>query len=190
MMRRLLRQSLEEPEKEKAVCFCWGAASVDQLLLCFPSLLADLARYVYKRSLEDLQRWLTVKIFVSNFKAGDFLNIDPGPHLFPEITGEAKQGMSKALDEVRAWLLGPGVARESEWKYHDQDGTYVVQGSLGASFADILRCSLFVRDQVVAKGRSLGICFCGPPDLCSWLRSDLASNKLPVRTEFVSECSA
>merc|ERR1719378_1826749 len=85
----LLRQCLEanlnkDPDLQQAVCFIWSASKVDQLLLCFPNLLVDLTRYVHERSIDELKDWLSIKIFISSFDAGDFLSIDPGKHLFPE----------------------------------------------------------------------------------------------------------
>merc|ERR1739844_444311 len=127
MLRRLLHDNLDAPKDEKkSVCFMWTASNVDQLLLCFPSLLVDLTRYVNQKSLEDLKSWLTVKIFISSFDAGDFLNIDPTKRLFPE-----SQSMAGDLSKVREWLLG------KDGDENDSDGTYIAQGSLGASFADI-----------------------------------------------------
>jgi len=186
MLRRILSQNLGNPrDEQKAVCFMWSAASVDQLLLCFPSLLADLAKYVDRSSLRDLQQWLTIKIFISEFKAGDFLTVDPGPRL---VTEGVK--MEPALEEVRRWLLGRSSSGNVPSREQEAAGTYIAQGSLGANFADILRCSVFIRDQVVGESRSLGVCFCGPIDMCSWIQSDLANTILPVRTEFACECSS
>jgi len=186
MLRRILSHNLGSPcDQQKAVCFMWSAASVDQLLLCFPSLLADLARYVNHSSLKDLQQWLTIKIFISEFKAGDFLTVDPGPRLVTEGVE-----MEAALDEVCRWLLGRSSYGSVPSREQEQAGTYIAQGSLGANFADILRCSVFIRDKVVGESRSLGVCFCGPMDLCSWIQSDLANTILPVRTEFACECSS
>jgi len=85
MLRKLLHDNLSLPaEERKSVCFMWTASKVDQLLLCFPSLLADLTSYVDQKSLEDLKSWLTVKIFISSFNAEDFLRVNPGPRLFPD----------------------------------------------------------------------------------------------------------
>lgn len=180
MLRKLLHDNLEKPpEERKAVCFMWTASKVDQLLLCFPSLLVDLTRYVHKKSLEDLKSWLTIKIFISSFDAGDFLNIEPGKRLFPE-----SQEMAEKLTVVREWLLGKDGEQE------DEDGTYIAQGSLGASFSDILRNSHFTRDEVMKKSQSLGVCFCGPQDLCSWIRHNISSTKLPMKVEFNSEATS
>jgi len=63
-MGSLLRQILEEnlmsdfvstSAAKRHVCFIWTCSKVDQLLLCFPSLLADLTRYVHRSSLANLQ---------------------------------------------------------------------------------------------------------------------------------------
>jgi len=186
MLRGILSHNLgNSTDKQKAVCFMWSAASVDQLLLCFPSLLADLAKYVNRSSLKDLQQWLTIKIFISEFKAGDFLTVDPGPRL-----GTEGVAMEPALEEVRRWLLGRSSCGSVPSREQEQAGTYMAQGSLGANFADILRGSVFIRDKVIGESRSLGVCFCGPMDMCSWIQSDLANTILPVRTEFACECSS
>merc|ERR1719210_524568 len=71
----------------------------------------------------------------------------------------------------------------------DADGTYFANGSLGASFSGILQRSLFTQ-QVVGEGHSLGISYCGPPELCSLIRSDVANTVLPVRVEFNAEGAA
>ncbi|CAK0907219.1 unnamed protein product [Prorocentrum cordatum] len=160
MLRQLLQDNLEkQADEQTAVCFLWTATKVDQMLLCFPSLIADLTRYVNKRSIAELKSWLTVKIFISSFEAGDFLDVNPGDALFPESTQ-----MQSALTKVRNWLLGHAGVKD------DEDGTYVCQGSLGASFADVLRKSAFVRDRVVKRQSSLGVCFCGPGSLGNWIR--------------------
>jgi len=179
MLRKLLHDNAELPaEARKSVCFMWTASKVDQLLLCFPSLLVDLAWYVEKRSLEDLKSWLTIKIFISSFDAEDFLSVTPGPRLFPDCPR-----MAGMLTKVQEWILGKdGVA--------DADGTYIAQGSLGASFGDILRCSRFVSREVLEKQRSLGICVCGPKDLCSWMKHETARTRLPVRVEFNCEATS
>jgi hypothetical protein len=179
MLRQLLSDNLQKQAGEKtAVCFIWTATNVDQLLLCFPSILADLARYVSESSLDDLKSWLTVKIFISHFQAGDFLDIDPGEHIFPD--SKAKKG---ALHQVRTWLLGQDGAG------HDEDGTYICEGSLGASFADVLRKSVFIRDEVVKPRKSLGVCFCGPTSLGNWIRADLSNTILPIQVEYNAECA-
>mmetsp|Transcript_76986 Transcript_76986/g.152490 ORF Transcript_76986/g.152490 Transcript_76986/m.152490 type:complete len:1129 (-) Transcript_76986:56-3442(-) len=186
MLRRILSHNLGSPcGQQKAVCFMWSAASVDQLLLCFPSLLADLAKYVNRSSIQDLQQWLTIKIFIAEFRAGDFLTVDPGPRLVTEGVD-----MEPALEEVRRWLLGRSSYGSVPSQEREQSGTYIAQGSLGANFADILRCSVFIRDKVVGERRSLGVLFCGPMDLCSWIKSDFSNTTLPVRTEFACECSS
>jgi hypothetical protein len=180
MLRQLLEDNMGKEEGErKAVCFIWTATKIDQLLLCFPSLLADLTRYVNKRSLKELKSWLTVKIFISSFEAGDFLNVNPSEHIFP-----GSKDMKSALAEVRRWLLG-----QDNSAGHDEDGTYICQGSLGASFPDVMRNSVFIRDKVVGRQTSLGVCFCGPAALGSWIRSDLANTILPVKVEYNAECA-
>jgi len=179
MLRKILDDNAALPaEERKAVCFMWTATKVDQLLLCFPSLLVDLARYVSKKSIEDLKSWLTIKIFVSSFDPGDFLSVNPEKHLSPEGANS-----ETSLRSVREWLLG------SDGDSHDEDGTYICQGSLGASFGDVLRCSLFTKEHLVRRQRSLGVCFCGPQDLCSWIRSEQANTLLPVKVQFHSECA-
>lgn len=179
MLRKVLRDNLDLPaEERKSVCFMWTASKVDQLLLCFPSLLVDLAWYVHEKSLEDLKSWLTLKIFVSGFDAEDFLSVTPGPRLFPESSR-----MASSLTKVQEWILGKDGEALA-------DGTYIAQGSLGASFGDILRCSHFTAREVLEKRRSLGICVCGPKDLCSWMRHEAARTKFPVRVEFSCESTS
>jgi hypothetical protein len=221
MLRRCLDSNLEkDPESQQAVCFMWSASKVDQLLLCFPTLLFDLAAYVHKKGngdtkkgLRDLKSWLTIKIFVGNFKAGDFLNVEPPCQGCPDMT--------KALDAVRQWLLGgdmsappvdpvddtagqmsffmrfltrnePTVPKESgEDDVEEEDeGTYIAQGSLGGCFGDILRCSTFTRDKVIKEKRSLGICFCGPLELSNWIQVEVNKSVFPKTVEFVSEATA
>merc|ERR1712079_979342 len=91
MLRQLLEDNLHRSEDEqKAVCFIWSASKLDQLLLCFPSLLVDLTKYVHARTkllssgINNLKKWLHIKIFISNFEAGSFLSCNPGKALFPE----------------------------------------------------------------------------------------------------------
>jgi len=177
-MGAMLRQILEEnvladvvatATSKRHVCFIWTCSKVDQLLLCFPSLLADLTRYVQRSSLAKLQEWLTVKIFVGSVGPDDLLAVEPD--------GDIGVQMPQALEQVKNWLLGQSVT----------DGTYIAKGSLGASFSDILRRSIFVRDKVVKANRSLGVCFCGPLGLCTWLKNDLESTSLPCSYEFACE---
>jgi len=177
-MGSLLRQILEEnltadyvatAAAKRHVCFIWTCSKVDQLLLCFPSLLADLTRYVHRSSLARLQDWLTVKIFVGSLGPDDVLAVEPDGNVGLQMPG--------ALSEVKKWLLGQAV----------KDGTYITRGSLGASFSDILRRSLFMREKVVNEGRSLGICFCGPLGLCTWLKNDIECTSLPCAYEFACE---
>jgi len=187
----MLRQTLEdnlhlEEHEQKRVCFMWTASKVDQLLLCFPSLLVDLTRYVHAKGLANLKKWLHVKIFISSFEAGDVLSVNPDKALFVHEDAD----MSKPLQEVRTWLLGSDVVRDGEGQDQiDADGTYIAQGSLGSSFSGILQRSLFTRE-TIKRGQSMGICFCGPPDLMSWLRSDVANTTLPVQVEFQAEVAA
>jgi len=201
MLRQILEDNLDRPDDEKKmVCFIWSASKVEQLLLCFPSLLADLTRYVHRRNeksisgfvgmrgsagLADLKKWLHIKIFLSSVEAGGFLSVNPENALFSE-----KDKMGRALQEVRSWLFGSDIARdEGSACMVDADGTYFANGSLGASFPGILQRSLFTQ-QVVAKGHSLGISYCGPPELCGLIRSDVANAILPVRVEFNAEVAA
>jgi hypothetical protein len=183
MLRQALEDNLDLPESEqKRVCFMWSASKVDQLLLCFPSLLVDLTKYVHAKGLANLKKWLHVKIFISSFEAGDVLSVNPDKALFLK---DAE--MSKPLQEVRTWLPGTDVAKHGEaCDLIDADGTYIAQGSLGSNFSTILQKSLFTRE-TVARGESMGICFCGPPDLSSWIRSDVANTTLPVLVEFQAE---
>jgi len=191
MLRQLLEDNLALPaDRQKSVCFVWTASKLDQLLLCFPSLLVDLTRYVHRKNgqltsgVSDLKRWLHIKIFISNFEPGEFLSLDPGQVLFPE-SGK----MARALDEVREWLLGQEVVVGASGETVDADGTYVAQGSLGASFSGILRRSLFTQ-RLVERGHSLGISYCGPPELCSLIRSDVANTVFPTKVEFAAEFAA
>merc|ERR1712151_185815 len=148
MLRQILEDNVTRQEAEQTrVCFMWTASKVNQLLLCFPSLLVDLTRYVHARGLDNLKSWLHVKIFISSFEADDFLNVNPNKALFNKKDG----------DEII-----------------DADGTYMAQGSLGPSFAGILQRSLFMRG-AVERGDSMGICFCGPPDLSTWIRGATAN---------------
>jgi len=182
MLRQILEDNLTRSETEKThVCFMWTASSVNQLLLCFPSLLADLTKYVHAKGLDDMKRWLHVKIFISNYEAGDFLGINPAKALFPE-----SEEMAQALEIVRLWLLGPEAKRDIDGQQIDADGTYIARGSLGASFSGILQRSLFMR-KVADLGHSLAICFCGPSDLSSWLRKEAANTVLPIKVEFEAE---
>merc|ERR1712045_605242 len=116
MLRQVLYYNLGLPEeRKKSVCFMWTASKVDQLLLCFPSLLADLTSYANQKSLEDLKSWLTIKIFISSFDAEDFLSVNPGPRLFPD-SGK----MAGALTKVQKWILG----EDTDAHGTDADGTY------------------------------------------------------------------
>lgn len=178
-MGSLLRQILEdnlkaESSSKRHVCFMWTCRKVDQLHLCFPSLLADLTKYVHRSSLADLQQWLTVKIFVGDVGQDDVLAVEPDATIGKDMT--------RAFNEVKGWLLRPPGSSS-----YDEDGTYVAKGSLGACFSDILTCSLFIRNKVLKEGRSLGICFCGPLGLCSWLRNDIECTTVPWTYEFASE---
>lgn len=177
-MGSLLREMLEESivadyistaGAKRHVCFIWTCSKVDQLQLCFPSFLADLTRYVHRSSLAKLQEWLTVKIFVGSVGPEDVLAVEPD--------GDVGVQMPVALGEVKKWLLGQAV----------NDGTYIARGSLGASFSDIIRRSVFIREKVVNQGRSLGICYCGPLGLCTWLKNDIECTSLPVTYEFACE---
>jgi hypothetical protein len=182
MLRQILEDNLTRSETEKThVCFMWTASSVSQLLLCFPSLLVDLTKYVHAKGLDDMKSWLHVKIFISNYEAGDFLGINPAKALFPE-----SEEMGQALETVRLWLLGAEAKRDVDGQQIDADGTYIARGSLGASFSGILRRSLFMRN-VADLGYSLAICFCGPSDLSSWLRKEAANTVLPIKVEFEAE---
>lgn len=186
MLRSILKENKGKPaDQAKKVCFIWTATKVEQLHLCFPCLLADLADYVGNRpnGLKELQAWLTVKIFISSFDATSALTINPGKELC-SLDAATQSG----LTQVRKWLLGQDGRTAT--KGVDEDGTYIASGSLGASFAGILRGSVFIRDHVVTPRQSLGICFCGPPELCSWLRNEVASTLIPVKVEFASECAA
>lgn len=191
MLRQLLEDNLtRSADEQKSVCFIWTASKLDQLLLCFPSLLVDLTKYVHKKNglltsgINDLKKWLHIKIFISNFEPGEFLSLNPGQALFPE-SGK----MGKALDEVRAWLLAQDVVVGTSGETIDADGTYIAQGSLGASFAGILQRSLFSQ-RLVERGQSLGISYCGPPELCSLIRSDVANTIFPTKIEFAAEFAA
>jgi len=191
MLRQLLEDNfMRPPDEQKSVCFIWSASKLDQLLLCFPGLLVDLTKYVHKKNgmftsgISDLKKWLHIKIFISNFEPGEFLSLNPGQALFPEGSN-----MSKALDEVRAWLLGQEVVVNSSGETVDADGTYIAQGSLGASFSKILHNSFFTQ-RLVQQERSLGISYCGPPELCSLIRSDVANTILPTKIEFAAEFAA
>merc|ERR1712048_861363 len=182
MLRQTLEDNLKLPDdQQRRVCFMWTASKVDQLLLCFPCLLVDLTKYVHARGLDDLQSWLHVKIFISNYEAGDFLGVNPTQALFPE-----SQDMAKALETVRFWLLGQEAKRDIDGQQIDADGTYIARGSLGASFPGILQRSLFMR-KIADLGHSLAICFCGPSDLSSWLRKEAANTVLPIKVEFEAE---
>merc|ERR1712048_880060 len=182
MLRQILEDNLTRSVDEKThVCFMWTASSVSQLLLCFPSLLVDLTKYVHAKGLDDLRSWLHVKIFISNYEAGDFLGVNPTQALFPE-----SQDMAKALETVRFWLLGQEAKRDIDGQQIDADGTYIARGSLGASFAGILQRSLFMRT-VSDLGYSLAICFCGPSDLSSWIRKEASNTILPIKVEFAAE---
>jgi len=186
MLRQILEDNVTRPEAEKIrVCFMWTASKVNQLLLCFPSLLVDLTRYVHARGLDDLKKWLHVKIFISSFEAGEFLNVNPNKALFGKAEAEE---MQKPLEEVRTWLLGKDTKKDGD-EIIDADGTYMAQGSLGPSFAGILQRSLFTRG-TVDRGDSMGICFCGPADLSTLIRAEVANTKLPIRVEFQAEVSA
>jgi len=186
MLRQILEDNVTRLESEqKKVCFMWTASKVNQLLLCFPALLVDLTRYVHARGLDNLKTWLHIKIFISSFEADDFLNVNPHKALFNK--SEADE-MQKPLQEVRTWLLGKDTKKDGDENI-DGDGTYMAQGSLGPSFAGILHRSMFTR-ATVARGDSIGICFCGPPDLSTWIRTEVANTKLPVRVEFQAEVAA
>jgi NAD(P)H-flavin reductase len=186
MLRQTLEDNLKLPDhQQRRVCFMWTASKVDQLLLCFPSLLVDLTKYVHARGLDNLKSWLHVKIFISSFEAGDVLSVNPNKALFLE---DAE--MSRPLQQVRRWLLGADVAGDGEASDQiDEDGTYIAQGSLGSSFSNILQKSLFTR-QTVERGQSMGVLFCGPPELSSWIRSDVANTTLPIQVEFQAEVAA
>lgn len=219
MLRRCLNDNItKSADEQQAVCFMWSASKVDQLLLCFPSLLADLAHYVHRygkqsgagssRGLADLRSWLTIKIFVGEFEAGDFLNVQPGATLFP-----SDEDMQDALFAVREWLLGPGLRakrdalrssqmepcisaalcgqpqQQPQKEHAPNEGTYIAQGSLGGCFGDILRCSSFTREKVMRRPNSLGVCFCGPLDLSSWVEMEVGKTILPRKVEFVSEAT-
>lgn len=191
LLGKVLVENMSKPEGEppKAVCFMWAATRADQLQLCFPQLLVDLTKYVHERSIEELRSWLTVKIFISRFEASCCLTVDPDKRLFPN----GGKGMEKALESVRAWLLNrdstevPVANDGTTDDGADEDGTYVAECSIGAVFGDVLRNGHFTRDHVVAKKNSLGICYCGPSDLCSWIKSEQANTILPVKVEFNSE---
>jgi len=186
MLRQILEDNLTRPQGEETrVCFMWTASKVNQLLLCFPALLVDLTRYVHAKGLDDLKSWLTVKIFISSFEAGDFLDVNPHKALF---SGAEADEMKKPLQTVRTWLLGKDVKKDGGEQI-DADGTYMAQGSLGTSFAGILQRSLFTRE-TVERGDSMGICFCGPPELGTWIRTEVANTNLPVRVEFQAEVAA
>merc|ERR1712151_491924 len=99
MLRQILEDNLTRPEAEQTrVCFMWTASKVNQLLLCFPSLLVDLTRHVHARGLDNLRRWLHVKIFISSFEAGEFLNVNPNKALFGKAEAD---DMQKPLQDVR-----------------------------------------------------------------------------------------
>merc|ERR1711988_49219 len=182
MLRQILEDNLTRSETGKThVCLMWTASSVNQPLLCFPSLLVDLTKYVHAKGLDDMKSWLHVKIFISNYEAGDFLGINPAKALFPE-----SEEMGQALETVRLWLLGAEAKRDVDGQQIDADGTYIARGSLGASFSGILRRSLFMR-KISDLGYSLAICFCGPSDLSSWLRKEAANTVLPIKVEFEAE---
>lgn len=183
MLRQILEDNLAANSVDKKqVCFMWACSKVDQLHLCFPSLLADLSKYVRRSSLQHLREWLTVKIFVSKVVQGDVLNV--------ELDEEVTSTCPDAFEEVKGWLLNSGISAKSKRGVaFDEDGTYIAQGNLGASFGDILRCSLFIKEKVVEAKRSLGICFCGPLDLCNWLQTDYANTAFPCVREFASECA-
>jgi len=186
MLRQILETNVTLPEGEQTrVCFMWTASKVNQLLLCFPSLLVDLTRYVQARGLEDLKKWLHVKIFISSFEAGEFLSVNPSKALFGKAEAEE---MQKSLQQVRNWLLGKDTKKDGD-EVIDADGTYMAQGSLGPSFAGILQRSLFTRE-TVERGDSIGICFCGPAELSTLIRTEVANTNLPIHVEFQSEVSA
>jgi len=185
MLRKLLHDNLDPGREPKAVCFIWTATNMDQLCLCFPSLMTYLAEYVHERGIKSLQKWLTVKIFISNFKAGEYLEVFPADLLFPK-----QKEKQKALMEVRKWLLGREVVASGAAQSVDADGTYIAQGSLGANFCDILQRSTFIRDKVIGARSSLGVCFCGPADLAKWIRSELSNTVFPYRVEFAQEATS
>jgi hypothetical protein len=186
MLRKALLDNLldiHKPDQQKKVCFVWTASKLEQLLLCFPLLVADLTKYVHNANREkpgfglaNLKNWLTIKIFISSFEVGDDLPLNPSPQ---QLADAAR--MASALAEVQRWLLGGDADIGG-----DNNGTYIAQGSLGGSFNDIIRNSKFM-ENIVFEQRSLGICFCGPQELCSWLRSDIANTIFPIKVEFSSE---
>lgn len=181
MLRKILADNLKQPtdEKRKHVCVIWNASRMDQLQIHFPALLADLTRYVNVTSLKVLKSWLRVKIFIKSFEAYDYLTTTPSEALFPE--GHA---MHNSLASVRNWLVGDGGMSSG----HQMDGTYITQGAmLGVGFVNIIRRSMFIRE-CIKRRNSLGICYCGPPDLCAWLRHDLANTIFPMEVDFDSEC--
>merc|ERR1712178_584229 len=96
--------------------------------------------------------------------------------------------LKKPLQTVRTWLLGKDVKKDGGEQI-DADGTYMAQGSLGTSFPGILQRSLFTRE-TVERGDSMGICFCGPPELSTWIRTEVANTNLPIRVEFQAEVAA
>merc|ERR1711897_11354 len=83
MLRQLLEDNFSKSsDDQKSVCFIWTASKLDQLLLCFPSLLLDLTKYVHKKNSETsgishLKNWLHIKIFISSFEAGEVLGLSP-----------------------------------------------------------------------------------------------------------------
>lgn len=181
MLRQILEDNLAlENDARRHVCFMWGCSKVDQLQLCFPGLLADLTRYVHRKSIADLQKWLTIKIFVDKVGKEDVLATEPDAHV--------SEQMVRAFKQVKEWLLGTKDAVDTGGAAYDEDGTYVAQGTLGGSFGTVLRNSIFVRDAVVGKGRKLGICFCGVKDLSDWLWNEIECTTLPTGViEYASE---
>jgi len=220
MLQSCLDRNLHKrADKQQAVCFMWSASKVDQLLLCFPALLTNLTRYVHcrgagnpKQGLQNLMSWLTIKIFVSNFEAGDFLSCTPN---VPVLTEDGEE-MSASLSLVQGWLLG-STADSEHVRQHDPDrresgfltargmlkkraeeeeaelrakDTYVAQGSLSVCFGDILRCSNFTKEKVMKTPNSLGICFCGPMELSNRIESEVNTTVFPKKVEFVSEATS
>ena len=99
-MREMLEESIvadyiSTAGAKRHVCFIWTCSKVDQLQLCFPSLLADLTRHVHRSSLAKLQEWLTVEISVGSVGPEDVLAVEPD--------GDVGVQMPVALGEVKKW---------------------------------------------------------------------------------------
>jgi len=188
MLRKCLMDNSGKTDADKKlVCFIWTVPKMEQLALCFPVLLQDLAKYVQRNKsaggISDLKKWLTIKIFISDqdFKVDDAqLAINPEPSTSPR-----PDDYDDALAEVQQWLLHKDTTRAG----YDSDGTYIAYGSLGTCFRPIIRNSLFMKKVLEDPKNTLGILYCGPQHLYNWLRSDVANTLFPIEVEFERECA-